>query len=359
MRAVIARASAVAVPDAARPLFIVRAGGGLDPPAARRGGAHRGRSRAPRPRSGAVPRRRVAGRSARSSCSRHGRRCRSSGCRRRSRRWAVASACSGDSATPTTLRPWSWRRCGRSCSGSGPTSRRSSPSSCARAGGSTATSWWRRWSRAATGASTRWSRAARSPCAARSSTCTRPPTTTPSASTSGATRSTASPRSRSPTSAPPTTSTRRGSSRPVSCSRRPRCATAPRELVRTMRWGREQWERLADGQVFDGMESWLPWLAEREHLLPDSAARHRAHAARRAQAHARPRPGAARRRSVAGDRRSRSRGTRPATTEFPRLSLDFDRLLAHTKAGAVSLLQTPEGPDTPRVAGHRVRSRRR
>ena len=28
-------------------------------------------------------------------------------------------------------------------------------------------------------------------------------------------------------------------------------------------------ERLADGQVFDGMESWLPWLSDREHLLPD------------------------------------------------------------------------------------------
>ena len=36
--------------------------------------------------------------------------------------------------------------------------------------------------------------------------------------------------------------------------------------------------------------------------------------------------------------------------ELPRLSLGFDRLLAHTGAGAVSVLATPEGPDTPRVA---------
>ena len=35
---------------------------------------------------------------------------------------------------------------------------------------------------------------------------------------------------------------------------------------------------------------------------------------------------------------------------MPRLSLEFDRLLAHTKAGAVSMLATPEGPGTPRVA---------
>ena len=42
-----------------------------------------------------------------------------------------------------------------------------------------------------------------------------------------------------------------------------------RQLVTSAPWGRSQWERLAEGQVFDGMESWLPWLAEREHLLPD------------------------------------------------------------------------------------------
>ncbi|MBA3286522.1 MAG: transcription-repair coupling factor [Acidimicrobiia bacterium] len=31
-------------------------------------------------------------------------------------------------------------------------------------------------------------------------------------------------------------------------------------LVRLEPWGREQWERLAEGALFDGMESWLPWL---------------------------------------------------------------------------------------------------
>src|SRR5690349_9660395 len=40
-------------------------------------------------------------------------------------------------------------------------------------------------------------------------------------------------------------------------------------LVGAEPWGREQWERLAEGQTFDGMESWLPWLCEDEHLLPD------------------------------------------------------------------------------------------
>ncbi len=34
-------------------------------------------------------------------------------------------------------------------------------------------------------------------------------------------------------------------------------------------WGREQWERLAAGELFDGMESWLPWVAEQERTLVD------------------------------------------------------------------------------------------
>jgi transcription-repair coupling factor (superfamily II helicase) len=42
-------------------------------------------------------------------------------------------------------------------------------------------------------------------------------------------------------------------------------------LVSTEPWGREQWERLAEGSVFDGMESWLPWFAD-DRLLVDVAA---------------------------------------------------------------------------------------
>src|SRR6185436_16140799 len=41
------------------------------------------------------------------------------------------------------------------------------------------------------------------------------------------------------------------------------------ELVRSEPWGGEAFERLAEGQTFDGMESWLPWLTADEHLLPD------------------------------------------------------------------------------------------
>ncbi len=41
------------------------------------------------------------------------------------------------------------------------------------------------------------------------------------------------------------------------------------ELVALEPWGREHWERIAEGQLFDGMESWLPWLAPDEELLAD------------------------------------------------------------------------------------------
>ena len=40
-----------------------------------------------------------------------------------------------------------------------------------------------------------------------------------------------------------------------------------KELIASEPWGREQWERVAEGQLFDGMESWLPWLASEE-LVP-------------------------------------------------------------------------------------------
>lgn len=42
-----------------------------------------------------------------------------------------------------------------------------------------------------------------------------------------------------------------------------------KELIVSEPWGKEQWERLAEGQLFDGMESWLPWLASEELVLAD------------------------------------------------------------------------------------------
>ena len=60
------------------------------------------------------------------------------------------------------------------------------------------------------------------------------------------------------------------------------------KLVGAEPWGREQWERLGEGLLFDGMESWLPWLTDRERAAHRRAARHGQGRARRAAADARP-----------------------------------------------------------------------
>jgi transcription-repair coupling factor (superfamily II helicase) len=122
-----------------------------------------------------------------------------------------------------------------------------------------------------------------------------------------------------------------------------------RALVKTAPWGREQWERLAEGQTFDGMESWLPWLVADEHLLPDllpqgalvllvEPKRMRDRAADLLEEEA----------ALAGT--LATTWDVPEDQELPRLSLPFDRLLAHTHAGVASVLGAPEGPSTPLVA---------
>jgi transcription-repair coupling factor (superfamily II helicase) len=120
-------------------------------------------------------------------------------------------------------------------------------------------------------------------------------------------------------------------------------------LVAQQPWGREQWDRLADGQLFDGMESWLPWLTDQERLLtdllPDTALAMLVEPKRMRD-----------RAQELLDEEASLAATLAVTwgagaeRDLPRLSLDFDRLLAHTGAGAVSLLATPDHPDTPRLA---------
>ena len=121
-------------------------------------------------------------------------------------------------------------------------------------------------------------------------------------------------------------------------------------LLKTQSWGSEQWERLAEGQTFDGMESWLPWVSSNEHLLPDLLP-----------------PSAVV--ALFEPRRLRDRAQElldeeaalaetlvktwgatldPETT--PRLSLPFERLLEHTKAQTVPVLNAPDSPDTPLLA---------
>ena len=81
-------------------------------------------------------------------------------------------------------------------------------------------------------------------------------------------------------------------------------------LVGSAPWGRHQWDRLADGEQFDGMESWLPWLVEGEELICDLLRRRRPGGAGRAPPGPRPGRRAARRGVGAGRRPGRHLGAR-------------------------------------------------
>ncbi len=124
------------------------------------------------------------------------------------------------------------------------------------------------------------------------------------------------------------------------------------QLVASQPWGREQWQRLADGEVFEGMEAWLAWLADREHVLfdlvPDTAQillveprRLRDRAADIAAEEADLGASLARTWGLEGDEGD--------GVELPRLHVEFDRLLQHTGAPVWSILNVPDAPDSPAV----------
>jgi transcription-repair coupling factor (superfamily II helicase) len=115
-------------------------------------------------------------------------------------------------------------------------------------------------------------------------------------------------------------------------------------------WGITVWERLAAGETFDGMEAWLPWLCGAEHLLTDllppdarvlvvEPRRCRDRAAELAAEEA----------ELAGALAATWDAT-PPPGGFPRLILDYDRLLAHTRAGVVAVTAGAADPATPTVA---------
>jgi transcription-repair coupling factor (superfamily II helicase) len=121
------------------------------------------------------------------------------------------------------------------------------------------------------------------------------------------------------------------------------------ELVGAEPWGREQWERLAEGLIFDGMESWLPWLADDERLVTDLL------------------PECAQV-ILVEPKRLRDRASDLLDEEadlarslartwdiddldaFPRLHLPAQRLLAGLTGAAWTLTSAPESPETPVVA---------
>ena len=203
----------------------------------------------------------------------------------------------------------------------------------------------------------------RSRCVDPSWTCSPPRRTHRCASTSGATRSTGWPSSPWPTSAPPWSVERVSLFPARELLPTPEVRERAERLVATDPWGREQWQRLADGEVFEGMEAWLPWLVG-PHAGPPGT------------------PGG----GVGGEhvlfdllpadaqvllvepRRLRDRAMDVLAEEvdlgatlsrtwgltddhdLPRLHVDFERLLAHTDAPSWSVASVADTPDSPAVS---------
>ncbi|HYI61248.1 MAG TPA: DEAD/DEAH box helicase, partial [Acidimicrobiales bacterium] len=104
------------------------------------------------------------------------------------------------------------------------------------------------------------------------------------------------------------------------------------QLVARQPWGREHWERLAEGLTFDGMESWLPWLTDGEHVLFDLLGDEALVVL------AEPRRMRDRAQDILAEEADLARHLARTTwdvpdgTAIPALHLPFDRLLSHTSA---------------------------
>ncbi len=125
-------------------------------------------------------------------------------------------------------------------------------------------------------------------------------------------------------------------------------------LVTEQPWGARQWERIANGESFDGMEAWLPWLVPEASLLTDLL-------------------GPDAQVVVLEPKRTRDRAIelleeeaalvaalaptwgyhvqhQSDLEELPSLHLPFDRLLADCDAAVLMAPTSPEGPDIESVS---------
>jgi len=127
---------------------------------------------------------------------------------------------------------------------------------------------------------------------------------------------------------------------------------AAAQLVTTAPWGQAAWRRVADGELFDGMESFTPWLGDEEVLAdrigPDGLV-------------VLLEPRRLRDRAVdVGEEEASLAGVLAGTwglgadERVPRLHVPFERMLARTTAAVLSLVAVPDRPDTPTVASRAV-----
>jgi transcription-repair coupling factor (superfamily II helicase) len=121
-------------------------------------------------------------------------------------------------------------------------------------------------------------------------------------------------------------------------------------LVAEAPWGRHQWDQLADGALFDGMESWLPWVAPGEELVTDllgpgglvvlvEPGRIRDRAADLVEEEA-----------ALADALASTWGLDDGSGS-PRLHLPYDRVLERCRASTLSLVPPVSGGDVPSVVG--------
>ena len=121
-------------------------------------------------------------------------------------------------------------------------------------------------------------------------------------------------------------------------------------LLSSEPWGVEQWDRLAEGQQFEGMESWLPWLVERDELLTDVlGADTRLVLVEPRRMHARAVDLLAEEADLA--RALASTWAREENREFPRLHVEPERLLDTTSSSrSLSLVLPAEAPTAAQVS---------
>ena len=123
-----------------------------------------------------------------------------------------------------------------------------------------------------------------------------------------------------------------------------------RSLMESDPWGIEQWDRIVEGQQFEGMESWLPWLVEHDELLTDTLSRDTRLVL------VEPRRMQARAIDLLAEEDDLARAlastwARDADKEFPRLHADGDRLLRSTSSSrSTSLVLPAEATTEPHVA---------
>src|SRR5256885_10854873 len=121
------------------------------------------------------------------------------------------------------------------------------------------------------------------------------------------------------------------------------------KLIGAEPWGRAQWERLSEGLLFDGMESWLPWLTDDERLLPDLLPEE-ALVLLVEPRQMRDRVGELNDEEASLANSLASTWGLPEGHDMPRLTLPFDRLLQRSGADAWTVLSAPDRPDTPHIA---------